>query len=92
MACIGWVTGVARYLNAYRIIMVSSTTEKNNREACKQTSLRCDVPQHTLTPYGAVANIVIYFKTVSQWTWRIISTCLLLSVYIKVCILFVGIR
>ena len=27
MACIGWVTGVARYLNAYRIIMVSSTTE-----------------------------------------------------------------
>lgn len=32
---------------------------KDNREACKQTSLRCDVPQHTLTPYGAAANIVI---------------------------------
>lgn len=43
----------------------SSTTEKNNREACKETSLRCDVPQHTLTPYGAAANIVICFKTVS---------------------------
>lgn len=46
----------------------SSITEKNNREACKETSLRCDVPQHTLTPYGAAANIVICFKTVSQWT------------------------
>ena len=42
MACIGWVTNVARYLNAYRIIMVSSTTEKTtgkpaNRHPCDAT-------------------------------------------------------